>query len=93
MCQECNRVDNKFDLREYLQIKLRNKETLRESAATIVDHCRKIMEPYVQGQVGQAYKEYYKPAMDWIERAYNNGDPKEDFPQALDFMVGSIEWD
>ena len=83
---------DKRELRTYLeQFDLRNPQELEINAVEIVGHVRRIMTPYVVGERGEPLRGYYTPAVERIEDAYSKKDFREAFPNALDFMIFSVE--
>ncbi len=85
---------DKRSLRDYLKtIDLRNASRLRERSGEIMANVRKVMTPYVEGERGEPLRDYYAPAVKMIEDAFRKGDFQKSFPEALDFMIGSVEWE
>ncbi|MDP3026777.1 MAG: hypothetical protein Q8N63_03645 [Nanoarchaeota archaeon] len=85
---------DKRSLRDYLKtIDLRNAVGLRERSGEIMANVRKVMTPYVDGERGEPLRDYYVPAVRMIEDAFRRGDFQKSFPEALDFMIGSVEWE
>src|SRR3989338_812518 len=85
---------DKRSLRDYLKtIDLNDTVRLRERSAEIVANVRMVMSPYLRGQRGEPLKGYYAPAVRLIEDAFRMGDFQRKFPEALDFMIGSVEWE
>lgn len=94
MESEISNPRDKYQLRTYLEgIDLNDSSLLEEKAEEIVANVRNIMFPYAEGARGKPLADYYRPAVDWIERAYKSKDFKKDFPDAVDFMIGSLEWE
>jgi hypothetical protein len=85
---------DKRSLRDYLKtIDLRNASGLRERSDEIMINVRKVMAPYLEGERGDPLRDYYAPAVRMIEDAFRKGDFQKSFPEALDFMIGSVEWE
>jgi len=86
--------DDKRSLRDYLKtIDLKNAVGLRERSGEIMANVRKVMTPYVGGERGEPLRDYYAPAVRMIEDAFRKGDFQKSFPESLDFMIGSVEWE
>lgn len=85
---------DKRSLRDYLKtIDLRNASGLRDRSSEIMANVRKVMAPYVEGERGDPLRDYYTPAVRMIEDAFRKGDFQKSFPEALDFMIGSVDWE
>ncbi len=85
---------NKRSLRDYLKtIDIRNAVGLKERSGEIMANVRKVMTPYLKGERGEPLRDYYAPAVKMIEDAFRKGDFQKSFPEALDFMIGSVEWE
>lgn len=85
---------DKWSLRDYLKgFDLHNSEQLEARADEILEHVRRVMTPYVQGERGDPLRKYYAPAVERIESAYENRDFEKEFPEALDFMIASVDWE
>ncbi len=86
--------ENKFTLRKYLEeLDLRDSASLERKSSQIMEKIRSTMNPYALGECGRELQEYYEPAVILIENAYEKNDFNEKFPQALEFMISSIEWE
>ena len=85
---------DKRSLRDYLKtINLNDTIRLRERSAEIVGNVRMVMDPYLGGERGEPLKGYYAPAVKLIEDAFRMGDFQRKFPEALEFMISSVEWE
>ena len=51
------------------------------------------MNPYVIGKRGSGLKNYYAEAVKLMENAHKRRDFKKSFPEALEFMIGSVDWE
>ena len=85
---------DKFSLRDYLKrFDLTNSSLLKRKAEEIMENVNRIMEPYARGVVGKPLRDYYLPAVDLLEKAYKKEDFSRDFPNAIDFLIDSIDWE
>jgi len=85
---------DKRSLRDYLKtIDLKNPAKLRERSDEIMANVRTIMNLYVNGERGEPLRAYYTPAVERIEEAFMKKDFRKAFPEALDFMIGSVDWE
>jgi len=80
--------------RDYLKtIDLKNAVRLRERPSEIMANVRKVMTQYLGGERGDPLRNYYALAVRMIEEAFRKGDFQKSFPEALDFMIESVEWE
>ena len=85
---------DKWTLRDYLKtIDLRDTKQLRKRSFEIVENVRRVMNPYVIGKRGSGLKNYYAEAVKLMENAHKRRDFKKSFPEALEFMIGSVDWE
>ena len=89
-----NLPQDKRELRTYLEaLNLHNPIELEQRADEIITNVRRVMTPYVEGERGKPLRDYYVPAVRFIELAFEKRDFRKEFPESLDFMIGSIEWE
>jgi len=85
---------DKYQLRRYLEsLNLRDAGSLEERAKEISDNIKRVMTPYYTGERGEPLQYYYVPCQTLLEKALEKRDFKDDFPQALDFLISSLEWE
>lgn len=85
---------DKWSLRDYLKtLDLRDAVKLREGANEIMVNVRTIMTPYVEGKRGEPLRGYYAPAVKLIEDAFRKREFQKAFPEALNFMISSVDWE
>lgn len=85
---------DKWSLKDYLKtFDLNNEDELKQNANEILEHIKEVMDLYASGDHGEALKDYYSSALRFVERSFEKKDFKKDFPDSLDFLISSIEWE
>lgn len=85
---------DKWSLRDYLKtVDLRDSKKLEERSGEIMVNVRNVMKPYVERERGEPLRDYYAPGVKFIEDAFRKRDFQKSFPNALNFMIDSVDWE
>jgi len=85
---------DKWSLRNYLKrLDLYNPQQLEMESGKILEYVRNVMGPYVRGERGEPLREYYAPVVELIESSYKKRDFKKELPEALESMIGFVDWE
>lgn len=85
---------DKFQLRAYLErLDLQDSISLQERAREIFDNIDRVMTPYYVGERGEPLQGYYLSCKRMIDDARLKNDFRKDIPLAIDYLIGSLEWE